>query len=250
MAIFPDLKGASVLITGGGSGIGAALVDGFLGQGAKVAFIDVIDAGAFVAAMAAKHGHAPLALREDLRDTAAIERAVAAARAAHGPIGRLVCNAARDTRSTLGQVDVAFWDDMHAVNLRHFYFTAQACAEDLKATPGAAIVNFTSGSFLQANADLEVYMAAKAGIIGLTRGQARDLGPWGVRVNAIAPGWVMTERQRELWATPAAVEAHLALQCVQREIEPDEMIGPCLFLASDAARAMTAQTIIVDLGRV
>jgi NAD(P)-dependent dehydrogenase (short-subunit alcohol dehydrogenase family) len=248
--VHPDLKEASVLITGGGSGIGAALVEGFLEQGARVAFIDVLDATEFVARMAEKHGRAPLAIRADLRDVAAIEAAVAEARAAHGPIAKLVCNAARDTRSTLGAVDAAFWDDMHAVNLRHFYFTAQACAEDLKATPGAAIVNFTSGSFLQANADMEVYMAAKSGVIGLTRGQARDLGRFGVRANAIAPGWVMTERQRELWATPEAVAEHLALQCVDREIAPDEMVEPCLFLASDAARAMTAQTMIVDLGRV
>jgi len=93
-------------------------------------------------------------------------------------------------------------------------------------------------------------MAAKAGVIGLTRGQARDLGPFGVRANAIAPGWVITERQRELWATPEAVASHLALQCVAREIAPEEMAGPCLFLASDAASAMTAQMMIVDLGRV
>jgi NAD(P)-dependent dehydrogenase (short-subunit alcohol dehydrogenase family) len=246
----PDLKGASVLITGGGSGIGAALVEGFLAQGAQVAFIDVIETDAFVAALAKKHGRAPLAIRADLRDVDAIEQAVAAARAAHGPVAKLICNAARDTRSTVGQVDAAFWDDMHAVNLRHFYFTAQACAEDLKATPGAAIVNFTSVSFMQSNPDLEVYMAAKAGVIGLTRGQARDLGRFGVRANAIAPGWVMTERQKELWVTPEALREHLSLQCVAQEIAPEEMVEPCLFLASDASRAMTAQTIVVDRGRV
>ncbi len=249
-AQYPDLKGASVLITGGGSGIGAALTDAFLAQGARVAFIDFIDCAGFVAAMTEKHGAAPLHIRADLRDVAQIDSAVATARAAHGPVSKLICNAARDTRTVVGEVDAALWDDMHAINLRHFYFTAQACAPDLKATPGAAIVNFTSGSFMQANADMEVYMAAKSGVIGLTRGQARDLGAFGVRVNAIAPGWVMTERQRALWATPEAIDGHLALQCIRREIEPDEMAGPCLFLASDTARAMTAQTIIVDLGRV
>jgi len=247
---YPDLKDASVLITGGGSGIGAALTDAFMAQGARVAFIDFIDCDDFVAAMTLKHDTAPLHIRADLRDIAQIEAAVDEARTRHGPIGKLVCNAARDTRSEIGEVDAAFWDDMQAINLRHFYFTAQACAEDLKATPGAAIVNFTSGSFLQANPGMEVYMAAKAGVIGLTRGQARDLGPFGVRANAIAPGWVITERQRELWATPEAVASHLALQCVAREIAPEEMAGPCLFLASDAASAMTAQMMIVDLGRV
>jgi NAD(P)-dependent dehydrogenase (short-subunit alcohol dehydrogenase family) len=247
---FPDLEGASVLITGGGTGIGAALTEGFLEQGAKVAFIDFVDCAGFVERMRQAHGRAPLWIEADLRDPAAIERAVAEARAAHGPIAKLVCNAARDARTPHSGVTQEVWDDLHAINIRHFFFTAQACVEDLKATPGAAIVNFTSGSFLQANPDMQVYMAAKSGVIGLTRGQARDLGAFGVRVNAIAPGWVLTERQRELWATPEAVEAHLALQCVRREIPPEDMAGPCLFLASDAARAMTAQTIIVDLGRV
>jgi NAD(P)-dependent dehydrogenase (short-subunit alcohol dehydrogenase family) len=248
--IFPDLREASVLITGGGSGIGACLTDGFLAQGARVAFIDIVDGAAFVEAMRAKHGRAPLWLDADLRDVAAIERSVEAARRAHGPIAKLVCNAARDSRTALGSVDPELWDDLQSVNLRHCYFTAQACAEDLKATPGAAIVNFSSTSFMIPNPGMEVYMAAKSGIIGLTRGQARDLGPFGVRANCIAPGWVMTERQRKLWATPEAVAEHLRRQCVPREIAPEEMAGPCLFLASEAASAMTAQTVIVDLGSV
>ena len=246
--MFPDLKGASVLITGGGSGIGAALVEGFLEQGARVAFIDVLDSGALCDALAAKHGARPLWIDADLRDADAMARAVGAAREAHGPVSRLVCNAARDTRTTLGAVDPALWDDMHAVNLRHAYFMGQLCAEDLKAARGA-IVNFTSTSYLIATPDLQVYQAAKAGIVGLTRGQARDLGPFGVRANALAPGWVMTERQKTLWATPEAVARHLAQQCIGREIEPREMVGPCLFLASDAASAVTGQVLLADLGR-
>jgi NAD(P)-dependent dehydrogenase (short-subunit alcohol dehydrogenase family) len=249
-AVFADLREASVLITGGGSGIGAALTDAFLGQGARVAYIDIEDGSAFVAAMGAKHGRAPLWIDADLRDIAAIERAVDRAREAHGPIGKLVCNAARDSRTALGQVDPELWDDLQAINLRHAYFAAQACVEDLKATPGAAIVNFTSTSFMLPNAGMEVYMAAKAGIIGLTRGQARDLGPFGVRANCIAPGWVMTERQKKLWATPEAVAGHLKRQCAPREIQPEEMAGPCLFLAAQASSAITAQTLIVDLGSV
>ncbi len=249
-AIHPDLAGASVLVTGGGSGIGASLVEGFLAQGARVAFIDVVDSAGFVADMTTRHGAAPLWIRADLRDVEAIEAAVAEARAAHGPISKLVCNAARDDRTAPGSVSVELWDDMQAVNLRHVYFTAQACLEDLKSVPGAAVVNFSSVSFLQAMADLQVYMAAKAGIVGLTRGQARDFGAFGVRVNALFPGWVLTERQRALWATPEALAAHLSQQCIRREILPEDMVGPCLFLASDAARAMTAQTMVVDMGRV
>jgi NAD(P)-dependent dehydrogenase (short-subunit alcohol dehydrogenase family) len=249
-AAYPDLAGASVLITGGGSGIGAALVDAFMGQGARVAFVDFADSADFVARLERRYGARPLWIDADLRDIAALEDAVAQARAAHGPIGKLICNAARDERTAMGAVDAARWDDLQAINLRHLYFTAQACMEDLKATHGAAVVNFSSGSFLQSNPGMQVYMAAKAGIVGLTRGQARDLGPFGVRVNAIVPGWIMTERQRALWATPEAVASHQALQCIQREIAPREMAGPCLFLASDAASAMTAQTMVVDLGRV
>lgn len=246
--IFPDLKDAHVLVTGGGSGIGAALVDAFLAQGSRVSFIDIADGAAFADAMAAKHGAPPLWIEADLTDVAAIEAAVARAGAAHGPVARLICNAARDTRTTLGAVDAATWDAMHAVNLRHAYFTAQSCAEDLKATRGA-IVNFTSTSYLIAVADLQVYMAAKSGIVGLTRGQARDFGKFGVRANALAPGWVMTERQRALWATPEAVAAHLSQQCIGREIQPAEMAGPCLFLASEAASAVTGQVLLADLGR-
>lgn len=250
MAMFPDLAEASVLITGGGSGIGAALTDAFLGQGARVAFIDIVESAGFVAEMEAKHGRAPLWLEADLRDPAAIEAAVVQARAAHGPIGKLICNAARDERTRMGEVAPERWDDLHAVNIRHFYFAAQACLEDLKATPGAAIVNFTSTSFMQQVADLQVYQAAKAAVIGLTRGQARDLGRFGVRANALAPGWVMTERQRRLWATPEALEAHLALQAVPEALAPEDMAGPCLFLASDASAAITAQVLVADRGRV
>ncbi len=246
--IFPDLKDAHVLVTGGGSGIGAALVDAFLGQGSRVSFIDILDGAAFAQAMGERHGAAPLWIEADLTDLAAIEEAVARARAAQGPVARLICNAARDTRTTLGAVDGATWDALQAVNLRHAYFTAQACAEDLKAA-GGAIVNFTSTSYLIAVADLQVYMAAKAGIVGLTRGQARDFGRFGVRANALAPGWVMTERQRTMWATPEAVASHLSQQCIGREIAPEEMAGPCLFLASDAASAVTGQVLLADLGR-
>lgn len=249
-AIFPDLRDASVLITGGGSGIGAALTAAFCAQGSRVAFIDIVDSAAFVDEIAARTSVRPLWINADLRDPDAIAAAAAQAREAHGPVAKLICNAARDTRTVMGEVDARLWDDMHAVNIRHLYFAAQACMEDLKATPGAAIVNFTSTSVNQANADMQVYMAAKSGVIGLTRGQARDLGRFGVRVNMISPGWVMTERQRQLWATPEDMAQHLALQCVAEEIMPEEMTGPCLFLASNAASAMTAQCVIVDRGRV
>lgn len=247
---YPELHDASVLITGGGSGIGAALTTAFVEQGSKVAFIDIADAPsrALCDEIEAGTGRRPLYINADLRDIEALRKAVSDAAAAHGPITVLVNNAAYDERHELADLTVEYWDNNQAINLRPLAFTAQAVAPGMRAVGGGSIINFTSTSFMINHPDMPSYTAAKAGVIGLTKGLAGKLGPDGIRVNAIAPGWVITERQRALWATDEALSAHIAKQCIREMMTPDDMVGPVLFLASDGARMLTAQTIIVDGG--
>ena len=249
-ARFPDLEGASVLITGGGSGIGAALTEGFARQGCKVAFIDIADAPSKALADSIERsiGWRPLYLNADLRSVDALKVAVFQAAEAHGPITVLVNNAAFDQRHAVEDVTVDYWDSNQAINLRPHFFTAQAVAPGMKRAGKGSIINFTSTSFLINHPDMPSYTAAKAGIIGLTKGLAGKLGPDGIRVNAIAPGWVITERQQALWVTEERLAAHVAKQCIREVMKPDDIVGPCLFLASDASRMLTAQTLIVDGG--
>lgn len=250
LPIYPEFKDASVLITGGGSGIGAALTEGFVAQGAKVAFIDIAkgDSAALCDAMETKHANRPLHLNVDLSDANAIKAAVAQAVAAHGPIKVLINNAAWDDRHEIEDVDIDYWEKNTAINLRHQFFTIQAVIEGMKAMGGGAIVNFTSTSYMLNIGDMPAYTASKAGIVGLTKGMAGKLGRHGIRVNAIAPGWVMTERQKALWVTPESLGAMVDRQSLKRPLQPEEMAGPCLFLASSAASAVTAQTMIADGG--
>ncbi|TKB10464.1 MAG: SDR family oxidoreductase [Mesorhizobium sp.] len=249
-ARFADLDGASVLITGGGSGIGAALTEGFMRQGARVAFIDIADkpSTALADRLEKELGRRPLYLKTDLRDVGALRTAVAKAAEAHGDITVLVNNAALDDRHEVKDVTVEFWDNNLAINLRPHFFTAQAVAPGMKRAGGGSIINFTSTSYLINHPDMPAYTAAKAGILGLTKGLAGKLGADGIRVNAVAPGWVITERQKELWVTEETLAAHVAKQCIKEAMRPDDIVGTVLFLASDASRMLTAQMLIVDGG--
>ncbi|TPL77522.1 SDR family oxidoreductase [Mesorhizobium sp. B2-3-15] len=249
-ARFVDLEGASVLITGGGSGIGAALTEGFMRQGAKVAFIDIADKPSIALAdrIEEELGRRPLYLRTDLRDIEALRASAAKAAEAHGDVTVLVNNAAWDERHAVEDVTVEFWDNNQAINLRPHFFTAQAVAPGMKRAGGGSIINFTSTSYLINHPDLPAYTAAKAGILGLTKGLAGKLGPDRIRVNAVAPGWVITERQQQRWVTEQALAAHVAKQCIRDVMRPDDMVGTVLFLASDASRMLTAQMLIVDGG--
>ncbi|PZO82432.1 MAG: 3-oxoacyl-ACP reductase [Mesorhizobium amorphae] len=245
-ARFPDLDGASVLITGGASGIGASLVEGFCRQGARVAFLDIAEAPA--QALVDRLEGKPRFIAADLRDVEALRRAVSEAAEAHGPVSALVNNAAWDDRHEVDAVTPDYWDANLAINLRPHFFTAQAVAPGMKARGGGSIINFTSTSFMINHADMPAYTAAKAGIIGLTKGLAGKLGPDNIRVNAVAPGWVLTERQKELWATEESVSDFVGNQCIRRPMAPEDMVGVTLFLASDASAMLTAQTLIVDGG--
>lgn len=250
MPVFEDLKNASVLITGGGSGIGAALTEGFVAQGAKVAFIDIAiaESEALVERLAPGAAHRPLFLEADLRDIAALREAVTRASERHGPVTVLVNNAGWDDRHQYDVVDEEYWENNLAINLRPQFFMIQAVAPGMKAAGGGAIVNFTSTSYMLNIGEMPAYTSAKAGIVGLTKGMAGKLGPDNIRVNAIAPGWVMTERQKKLWVTEEGLAAMVARQCIKEPIQPADMVGPCLFLASSAARMVTAQVLIADGG--
>ncbi|MGB3899729.1 MAG: SDR family oxidoreductase [Mesorhizobium sp.] len=249
-ARFADLEGASVLITGGGSGIGARLTEGFARQGAQVAFIDIAERAsqALCEEIDATTGNRPLYLKADLTDIGALRSAVDKAAAAHGPVTVLVNNAARDDRHAAEDLTPEAWDANLSINLRPHFFTIQAVVEGMRKAGGGSIVNFTSTSFMLNIGDMPAYTAAKAGIIGLTKGLAGRYGKDGIRVNAVAPGWVITERQRDLWVTQDKLDAHIARQAIPKMMVADDMVGPCLFLASDASAMLTAQTLIVDGG--
>ncbi|WGI22775.1 SDR family oxidoreductase [Amylibacter sp. IMCC11727] len=247
---FHDLKDQSVFITGGGSGIGAALTDGFLAQGCKVAFVQRSDASAFVAEMEAKHGSAPLFIKCDITDVSALQGAMAQAAQAHGDITVVVNNAANDARHNLADITSESWDAGQAVNLKHHVFTAQAAHTGMKAAGGGSIINFSSVSYMMGNAGYHGYVAAKAGITGLTRGLARELGGDNIRVNALMPGWVLTQKQKDKWATPEGLAAHLERQCLKEHLVEDDIVDATLFLASKASRMMTGQALVVDGGVV
>jgi len=249
-ATFHDLEGQSVFITGGGSGIGAALTEGFLTQGANVAFVQRSDAADFAAEMAEKHGREPLFIPCDITNVAALRTAMAAAADRHGPITVLVNNAANDTRHGIEGYTVEEWDAALAVNLRPHFFTAQAAAPGMRAAGGGAIVNFSSISYMIGNGGYDAYVASKAGITGLTRGLARELGPDRIRVNALMPGWVLTQRQMDLWATPEGLEEFLKRQCIPEHLVERDIVDATLFLASKTSRMMTGQALVVDGGVV
>jgi NAD(P)-dependent dehydrogenase (short-subunit alcohol dehydrogenase family) len=251
-AIYPSLEGRSVFITGGGSGIGATIVQAFAGQKAKVAFVDLDEAASARTIEAAKaDGHAaPLFLRCDVRDIAALRQAILSAGEAHGPITVLVNNAARDDRHKMEDVTPDYWDERIAVNLRHQFFAAQAVFPMMKEAKGGSVINFGSTSWMVGQGGMPCYTTAKAAVMGLTRSLARDMGPFNVRVNSIAPGWIMTERQKTLWLTPEGEKELMARQCLKRKLQPVEMARMCLFLASDDSSAMTNQTYVCDGGWV
>ncbi|MGR3342097.1 MAG: SDR family NAD(P)-dependent oxidoreductase [Paracoccaceae bacterium] len=249
-ASFHDLKDAGVFITGGGSGIGASLTAGFLAQGAKVAFVQRSDSADFVARMQDMYGHAPLFIKCDITDVKMLQDCLTQAAAAHGPITVLVNNAANDSRHSLADLSVDAWDQGMAVNLRPHFITAQSVAPGMKAAGGGSIINFSSVAYMMGNSGYPAYVASKAAITGLTRALARELGPDNIRVNALMPGWVLTDRQMDLWASKEALAAHLDRQCLKEHLAAQDIVDGVLFLASKTSRMMTGQALVIDGGVV
>lgn len=247
---FPDLAGRSVFITGGGSGIGASLTEAFLRQGCKVAFVQRSDAAGFVDEMEAATGNRPLYLPCDITDIARLKTCIAEAAAAHGPVTVLINNAANDKRHKTEDVTEDFWDWSQAINLKAYFFACQAVVGGMRAAGGGAIVNFSSVSYMMGNSGYPSYTTANGGITAMTRSLAREFGPDKIRVNALMPGWVLTDKQLELWATPEDLAATMDRQCLKEHLKPEDITGGTLFLASDASRMMTGQAMVIDGGVV
>ena len=250
-AMYPDLAGKTVVVTGGGSGIGEAIVRRFAAQGSRTAFIDIkTDASKALAAELGKQGHKVHFEQADLTDIAALRRAIGDIRASFGPIQILINNAAHDQRHPTLEVTPEYWDERIAVNLKHQFFAAQAVLPDMIAAKGGSIINFGSTSWMVGQGGMAAYTAAKSAVLGLTRSLARDFGMHNIRVNAIAPGWIMTQRQIDLWLNPESEKELMQRQCLKRRLMPDEIAKATLFFASDEASACTNQQYVVDGGWV
>ena len=251
-AIYPSLKDRAVFITGGGSGIGASIVEHFCAQGSKVAFVDIAREAseALVKAIAGKGLPAPLFIECDITDIAALQKAIAEAKQKLGPIRVLVNNAAHDQRHAIDTVTPEYWDERYAVNLKHQFFAAQAVYKDMAAAGGGAIVNLGSTSWVVGQGGMPCYTSAKSAVAGLTRALARDFGPLNIRVNCILPGWIMTERQITMWLTPEGEEELMKRQCLKRKLVPADIARTVLFFAAEDSGACTNQNYIVDGGWV
>lgn len=249
-ARYPSLAGRVVLITGGAAGIGAAMVEQFALQHSKVAFLDIDErsAGGLLQQLDGRCRFAPLFVPCDLTDPPAIAAAIGQIEQSLGVVRVLVNNAANDARHQFAGVTPEFWDAQIAANLKHQFFVSQAVISGMAAAGGGSIINMSSISWQIGARDLSIYDAAKAAIVGLTRALAREFGPAGIRVNSVQPGWIWTERQRELWLTPETEADLMRLQCLKRLLDPVEVARLVLFLAADDSSAITNQTHIVDGG--
>ena len=248
-ATYSDLEGRVVLVSGGGQGIGEATVRAFVRQKAKVAFLDIAeDVSRALAAELSGEGGTVAFVPCDLTDIASLRRSISEVSETLGPVQVLINNAANDTRHVTEEVTEAGWDDGVAVNLKHQFFAAQAVLPAMRAAGAGVIVNLGSTSWLAGQGGMAAYTACKSAVIGLTRSLARDYGPYGVRVNAVAPGWIMTRRQLELWVTPETEGAIFERQCLKRKLQPSEVAEFIVFLSSDAASACTSQHYVVDGG--
>jgi NAD(P)-dependent dehydrogenase (short-subunit alcohol dehydrogenase family) len=244
-AIYPSLEGKRVVVTGGGSGIGAALVEAFVRQGAQVTFLDILERESreLACRLTRNGGPSPAVRLCDLTDL----EAVAAAFEAIGPVDVLVNNAANDDRHRLEDVTPEYWDDRIGVNLRHQLFSAKAVADGMKAQGRGVIVNFGSISWRLGIPDLLLYEVAKAGVEGMTRALARELGPFGIRVVCVVPGNVRTPRQMR-WYGPDEEARIVAQQCLNGRIEPADVAALVMFLASDDAAMCTGHEYWIDAG--
>lgn len=249
-AQFPSLREKRVFITGGGSGIGACLVHAFARQGARVAFVDIAEpeSAAVVERIKTEGLVEPWWQPCDVKDVPALQAAIRAAAAALGDFHVLVNNVAHDDRHRTADVTPEYWDDRMAVNERPAFFAIQAVVPGMQKLGGGSIVNFGSTGWQSKASGYVAYATAKSSVMGLTRGLAKELGAHRIRINVVSPGWVMTERQLRLWAVPDMEQELARIQCLPDPIQPHDIVGMVLFLASDDARACTAQEFIVDAG--
>jgi len=251
-AVYPSLRDNVVVITGGGSGIGAVMVEQFAKQGARVAFLDraEADSRALVERLSAGVPHIPVFAHCDITDISALRAALEQIGREVGVVRVLVNNAASDDRHASADVTPEYWDERMAVNLRHHFFAIQAVSPGMTAAGGGSIINLSSIAWLIPTTNGAAYITAKAAIVGLTRTLARELGPANIRVNCVLPGAIMTDRQRRLWVTPQYAAEIMAAQALKRELVPEDVARLVLFLAADDSSAITGQNHIIDGGWV
>ena len=250
-ASYPSLQGQCIFITGGATGIGAALVRAFAQQGANVAFvdIDVDSAKQLIDELESEQGPKLWYQAIDVTNVQALQQAILEAEAQLGPVYVLVNNAANDMRHAPADVTAQSWRDCMAINLDAAFFAAQAAADLMTQRNGGSIINFSSINALLGPSNMPGYVTAKAGIIGLTKALARDYGPNGVRVNAILPGWVATERQLQTWLTPDEESRWMQQVALQERLLPEDVANLALFLAATDSKMITGQSFTVDAGR-
>jgi NAD(P)-dependent dehydrogenase (short-subunit alcohol dehydrogenase family) len=250
LASYGSLHGKRVFVTGGGSGIGEAVVAAFVEQGAVVAFVDIVrEASERLCARLAEAGaHPPVFRHCDITNIPALQETMAALARELGDFDILVNNAANDQRHDIEEVSLDYWNERIAINQRPMFFTCQAVLPGMKKKGGGSIINFSSMSFHAKNGGYPVYATTKAAVVGLTRGLARDLGRHGIRVNTVTPGWVMTQRQVDLWVDDAAEDEIRKSQCLPGKLMPEDVASMVLFLAADDSKMCTGQDFIVDAG--
>lgn len=250
LANYPSLQGKRVFVTGGGSGIGESIVTAFAAQGAQVAFVDIVrEPSIALCERIAAAGHpAPLFRHCDITDIPALQAVMAELSAVLGDFDVLVNNAANDQRHQAEEVTLDYWNERITINQRPMFFTCQSVLAGMKRKGGGSIINISSMSWHVKNAGYPVYATTKAAVIGLTRGLARDFGKHGIRVNTVTPGWVMTQRQVDLWLDESGQAEIKRAQCLPGKLMPDDISAMVLFLAADDSAMCTSQEFIVDAG--
>ena len=252
IASYPSLENKVVIVTGGASGIGESVVEQFVIQKSKVAFFDIQESlgKSLIQSMYEKHNIRPLFIKCNLKNIAELRESIQQVKKILGPISILINNAANDERHNIDDVTSEYWDDRMNINLKHYFFSTQSVYKDMKKLGKGTIVNIGSFSWMKGQGGMPGYTTAKSAIMGLTRTLARDLGVHNIRVNCVVPGWIITDRQKELWLTPEIEKQQLADQCIKRMLVPEDISKAVLFFASDQSSGCTAQNYVVDGGIV
>ena len=249
-AIYTDLKDKRVFITGGGTGIGASIVEHFCEQKAEVYFIDINEKASNELVLKCKNKEIsiPNFIKCDLLDIQKLQNVLLKIIEENGPIEILINSAANDERHNIEDVTEKYWNDRMNINLRHYFFTVQSVRKSMIKNNGGVIVNIGSASWMIGQGGMAAYTAAKSGVVGLTRSFARDLGEYNIRVNSVVPGWTITERQIEKWLTPESEADMMKKQCIKRRLMPSDVAKAVLFFASEQSSGCTNQSYIVDNG--